>query len=189
MNKMNELVYRIINFDYIWFISNIFSMLTFEFFLKLIIIYIFIIWVAIIIWVTRDIINRTNNILIQVFSILIVLIWTPLWIIIYLLIRPSKTLFEKYYEESNLIEDDLQDYDLKKIKENIKTCPYCDYEIKDEYKFCPNCRNILKKKCIYCGRELKPEWIFCPNCWKDQENKVNKILTQIDEIENWNLKK
>lgn len=145
----------------------------------MIIIYFFIVWIAIIVWVTRDIINRTNNILFQIFSILTVLLGTPLGIVIYLLIRPSRTLFEKYYEEASILEEDLHDFDLSEIKDEIKkNCPHCNYEISPEYKFCPNCRNCLKKECISCGKELKPEWSFCPSCGKDQESKVDKILAQ-----------
>lgn len=180
MNKTTDFFDKVSNFDYLSFLSNTFSLLTFESFLKLIIIYFFIVWIAIIIWVTRDIINRTNNVLLQIFSILTVLLGTPLGIVIYLLIRPSRTLFEKYYEEASILEDDLRDFDLSEIQDELKkTCPHCEYEINADYKFCPNCRNCLKKECISCGKELKPEWSFCPACGKDQDNKVDKILSEI----------
>lgn len=183
MNQTSDFLNKVTHFDYLTFISNTFSILTFESFLKLIIIYFFVVWVAIIVWVTRDIINRTNNILLQIFSILTVLLWTPLWIVIYLLIRPSRTLFEKYYEEASILEEDLSDFNLNDFKGDLKkSCPHCNYEVNAEYKFCPNCRSCLKKDCISCGKELKPEWSFCPNCWKDQENKVDKILSK------WNKK-
>jgi len=91
-------------------------------------------------------------------------------------------LFEKYYEEANIFEEDLEDFELEKVKEDIKnTCPNCNYEVKNEYKFCPNCRNVLKKECIFCRKELKPEWSFCPFCWRDQENKIDKILAKTDK--------
>lgn len=180
MNKTTDFFDKVSNFDYLSFLSNTFSLLTFESFLKLIIIYFFIVWIAIIIWVTRDIINRTNNVLLQIFSILTVLLGTPLGIVIYLLIRPSRTLFEKYYEEASILEDDLRDFDISEIEDGLKKkCPHCEYEINSEYKFCPNCRNCLKKECISCGKELKPEWSFCPACGKDQDNKVDKILSEI----------
>jgi hypothetical protein len=47
----------------------------------------------------KDISNRTNSIILQVISVLIILILTPFWIFVYLIIRPSNTLFEKYYNE------------------------------------------------------------------------------------------
>lgn len=54
------------------------------------------------VWVAKDINNRTRSIVLQVFCILIVLFLTPLGIFIYLLIRPQKTLFEKIFEEEFL---------------------------------------------------------------------------------------
>lgn len=170
---VNQFLNEIINFDYIWFLSKIFSDLTFESFLKLIVIYFFIVWIAIIVWVIRDIINRTNNIFLQILSIFTVLIWTPLWIVVYLLIRPSQTLFEKYYEETSINEEYKNE---KEIKEDKYLCPNCNYNINPDYKFCPNCRIQLKKECINCKKELKPDWTICPYCWKDQEKKIDSIL-------------
>lgn len=172
---------KIIDYDYLWFLSYISSLLTFEIIIKIVVIYFFIVWIAIVIWVTKDIINRTNNILYQIFWILTVLVWTPLWIVVYLLIRPSKTLFEKYYEEAQIDEDNLEDIDLNEKKETHK-CPKCDYVIKEEYKFCPNCRQELKKNCISCNMELKPEWTICPYCGKDQESKIENILSKKEDL-------
>ena len=78
---------------------------TFEFVLKFGIVYFFIIWIALLIWVIKDISIRTNNVFFQIFSVLIPLLLTPLWIFIYLIIRPWKTLYEKYYDE---VEENLQ---------------------------------------------------------------------------------
>lgn len=177
MSEFNTIYENILNYDYISFLSNIFSLLTFESFLKLAIVYFFIVWIAIIIWVIKDIINRTNNIFLQIFSIFTVLLWTPLWIVVYLLIRPSRTLFEQYYEEASIEDSDLESFSVvDEIKEEKMTCPHCNYYIDSEYKFCPNCRAALKKECISCHKEIRPEWSICPYCWKDQEQKINSIL-------------
>lgn len=66
------------------------------------IIYMFIIWFCIVVWVAKDINNRTRSIILQIFCIVLVLFLTPLGIFIYLLIRPQKTLFEKIFEEEFL---------------------------------------------------------------------------------------
>lgn len=182
----------ITNFNYLGFLWTVFSLLTFETLLKVLVIYFFIVWIAIIVWVTKDIINRTNNILLQIFSILTVLVWTPLWIVVYLLIRPSQTLFEKYYEEVQFDEneefsldnkaDDFTTTSIKETeKEEIVKCPNCSYPINADFKFCPNCRQELKKDCISCYKELKPEWTVCPYCGKNQEEKVENILNSWEE--------
>ncbi len=193
MQKIENILNNLAEFDYIWFFSNITSMLTFETLLKLVVIYFFIVWFAIVIWVTKDIINRSNNILYQIFSILTVLVWTPLWIVVYLLIRPSKTLFEKYYEESSIDEIDEKEIDEILNTKNLK-CFECDFMINDDYKFCPNCKVNLKKECLSCKKELSWNFKYCPYCWeswdekkkdKKWENKEKKVdVAQNNDIIN-----
>lgn len=195
MDIINSFINNIGNFDYIWFLSMIFSLLTFETFLKILVVYFFIVWIAIIIWVTKDIINRTNNILYQIFSILTVLVLTPLWVVIYLLIRPSKTLFEKYYEEAQIEDEselDLEETEDKKEEvkiDEIHHCPKCNYVVKEDYKFCPSCRAELKKDCVKCWKELKSEWKTCPFCWEKQDKKIEKEKETEENIEIINEKK
>ena len=78
--------------------------ITFEFVFKFALVYFFVIWIALLVWIIKDISIRTDNIYFQVLSVFIILFLTPLGVFIYLLIRPSKTLYEKYYDE---IEDNL----------------------------------------------------------------------------------
>lgn len=170
INILNNFLENIINFNYIWFFSNLASILTFETLLKLVVIYFFIVWFAIVIWVTKDIINRSNNILYQIFSILTVLVWTPLWIVVYLLIRPSKTLFEKYYEESSIEEVDEKEID-EILNKNPLKCFECDFVVNNDYKFCPNCKVNLKKECFNCKKELSWNFKYCPYCWASEEEK------------------
>lgn len=166
----------IINFDYIWSISQIFSNITLEWFIKLIIIYFFIVWISIIIWVTRDIINRTNNILLQIISILIPLVLTPFWIIIYLMIRPSKTLFEKSYEEEVVVSPHIE---LLSQNEEKHNCFNCWFEIKKDYIYCPNCKTKLKNNCKKCKKEIDSNFKNCPYCWEEQ--KIEKEETKTED--------
>ena len=64
-----------------------------------VVIYVGLLWLSIIIWVTRDAISRTNSLLFQVFAILLNIIFPLLGILLYLIIRPGKTVLERYYEE------------------------------------------------------------------------------------------
>ena len=65
----------------------------------IIVIYFGLLWLAIIIWVTRDAISRSKSRIFQVFAILLNIIFPVLGILLYLIIRPSKTSLERYYEE------------------------------------------------------------------------------------------
>ena len=64
---------KILNYDYVEMLTKMFSNLSLDIVLKVIIVYFFVLRIAIIIWVTKDIINRTNNIFFQLIAIFIVL--------------------------------------------------------------------------------------------------------------------
>jgi len=130
------------------------------------IVYFFIIWIAILVWVIKDINNRTSSILLQIISILIILILTPFGVFIYLLIRPGKTLFEKYYEE---IEDNLDMIsefveDKTKDLEKRNHCSECHTPVSLDFKFCPNCKSNLKVECGGCKKDILEGWKVCPYC-------------------------
>jgi hypothetical protein len=63
--------------DLVGFVENIYEMVTFDTFIKFAVLYFFIIWISVLLWVMKDISNRTNNILLQVLSVLIILFLTP----------------------------------------------------------------------------------------------------------------
>lgn len=61
--------------------------------------YVGLLWLSIVIWVTRDSIERSDSLIFQVFSILINIAFPVLGILLYLIMRPSKTTSERFYEE------------------------------------------------------------------------------------------
>lgn len=167
---------KLLNTDISPFLINFYESITIEMMVKFFIIYFFIIWIATFIWVIRDIWNRTTSILLQIFCILIILIWTPLGIFLYLLIRPGKTLFEKYYDE---IEDNLDTFSWI-IEEKTsklwtkKQCPNCQLPVSPDFQFCPHCTTKLVENCIKCDKILSTNWVNCPYCGTKQEEKKEK---------------
>jgi len=63
------------------------------------IVYVGLLWLSIIIWVTRDSISRSNSLFFQTFAILLNIAIPILGILLYLIIRPGQTLLERYYKE------------------------------------------------------------------------------------------
>ncbi|MCD5385179.1 hypothetical protein LRZ95_00760, partial [Candidatus Gracilibacteria bacterium] len=100
-------------------IDKIYNTITFDVFIKFTVLYFFIIWISVLLWVIKDISNRTNSILLQIISVLIILFFTPFGIFIYLLIRPSNTLFEKYYSEIEENLDIFHDIIEERLKEKL----------------------------------------------------------------------
>ncbi len=152
------------------YLDMIWEMFTFETIMKIAIVYFFIIWIAVLVWVIKDISNRTNNVFLQIFSILLIVFLSPLGVFFYLLIRPGKTVLEKYYQE---IEDNLEilwSIVKDKVEGSEQTeCDTCGYELDMDFLFCPGCKTKLKNSCISCEKEIRKSWEVCPYCWDKQE--------------------
>jgi hypothetical protein len=59
------------------FVENIYELVTFDTFIKFAVLYFFIIWISILLWVIKDISNRTDSLFLQIISVLIILFFTP----------------------------------------------------------------------------------------------------------------
>lgn len=69
------------------------------------------------VWVVRDVTNRTKSLIFQIISILLVLFFTPLGIFVYLLLRPQKTIFEQVFEDEFFrLDSEFQKEDTSKHK-------------------------------------------------------------------------
>jgi glucan phosphoethanolaminetransferase (alkaline phosphatase superfamily) len=135
------------------YLQSMWEAVTFEFALKLAILYFFITWIVLIIWVIKDISIRTNNIFYQIFSVLIILTLTPLGIFIYLLIRPRRTLYDRYYEEieenleifNQIVEERKKEAEKKVDSKFQKTLiEKVDKKISDEKEYLENKENTIK---------------------------------------------
>lgn len=172
------------NIDIPYLMEMLYETVTIDLFLKFSVAYFFIIWIALLLYVIRDISNRTNNVFLQIISILTILILTPFWIFIYLIIRPGKTLFEKYYEE---IEDNLETFneiieERNNLSEPEIECFNCGEPISHDFKFCPKCKESLQNDCESCGKIIYSDWNICPYCWEKQD------IKKIDEKFKKNIK-
>ena len=130
--------------------------------------YFALLWLAIIIWVTKDVLQRSKNIFFQAFSILLNIGIPILGILLYLIIRPGKTQMERYYEEleRNMLESDTN------TEQN--TCDKCLTPADKEYNFCPNCGESLKNTCPECKKSFPNVWSICPFCGNEYKDKKTK---------------
>lgn len=149
---------------------------TIEFMIKFFVIYFFVVWIALIVWVAKDISHRSQSRLLQILCVLIMVLFTPFWVFLYLLIRPGKSLYESYTSE---IEENL--WILSEIVEERigqeKTsdmCPECMEDIESDFIICPSCKYELKNTCVECHKEIRKTWKVCPYCQTKQKNKKEK---------------
>lgn len=131
--------------------------------------YIGLLWLSIIIWVTRDIVSRSNNLFFQAFSILLVIGLPIVGVVLYLIVRPGKTLMERYYEQ---LETGVLQNEQKESDQEGQRCGKCLTDVQDDFVFCPSCGEQLKKICTYCKKSFDDQWEICPYCGKAPKPKV-----------------
>lgn len=123
--------------------------------------YILTLWFAIVVWTFQDIQARSRSVVAQIFSTLVVLIFSIPGLLIYLILRPRYTLddaFQRSLEEEYLMQD----------LEELPLCPECQQFVEDDWVFCPNCRTELRDNCIACDRLIDLRWEICPFCGTEQ---------------------
>lgn len=114
-------------------------------------------WVALIIWTYRDIRTRSRDPLVQILSTLLVTVLNLPGLLVYLILRPPRTLEEEYQRT-------LEEEALLQALEDLPLCPGCERRVKDEWQVCPNCHTRLKKSCPSCGKFMELPWNICPFC-------------------------
>jgi len=114
-------------------------------------------WIALIIWTYRDIRSRTRDPLVQILSALLVTVLNLPGVLVYLILRPQRTLEEEYQRT-------LEEEALLQALEDLPLCPGCERRVKDDWQVCPNCHTKLKKSCNECGKLMELPWNLCPYC-------------------------
>lgn len=129
--------------------------------------YLFVVLVAIVIWVARDAVARSKSLLFQVFSILLVITLNLPGLLIYLIVRPQKTLVDKYHET----------LEQRVLVESEETCPKCDRLLPLNFQFCPSCGEEARRPCKKCHKLVSKSWSVCPYCGakKSTQKKVETV--------------
>jgi RNA polymerase subunit RPABC4/transcription elongation factor Spt4 len=118
-------------------------------------------WLSIIVWVYRDIRERTRDLGLQVLAVFVVMVFFPGFNIpglaLYLMLRPRETLEEAYAR--SLEEEAL----LREIGDE-GMCPSCRRFVERAWRLCPFCATQLKDVCSRCEQLLSFNWVACPYC-------------------------
>jgi len=114
-------------------------------------------WIALVIWTYRDIRSRARDPLVQILSALLVAVLNLPGVLVYLILRPARTLEEEYQHT-------LEEESLLQALEELPLCPGCERRVKDDWQVCPNCHTKLKKECQHCGKLMELPWNICPYC-------------------------
>jgi len=114
-------------------------------------------WLALVIWTWRDIRSRARDPLAQVLAVLVVAALNLPGVLVYLILRPTRTLEEEYQRT-------LEEEALLASIEDQALCPGCERRIREDWQVCPNCHTKLKKLCLHCGKLMELPWNICPYC-------------------------
>jgi RNA polymerase subunit RPABC4/transcription elongation factor Spt4 len=125
--------------------------------ITIVVAYLVALWLASIWWTFRDIRGRTTDFFLQVAATLLVAFFSFPGLLIYIILRPPKTLAQ-IYEESLEEEAFLQGIQVQ------NSCSVCKQRVENEYIFCPWCQTRLKRQCQRCERPLTLRWKMCPYC-------------------------
>jgi RNA polymerase subunit RPABC4/transcription elongation factor Spt4 len=130
-------------------------------------------WLGLIIWTFRDIRRRTRDHLVRVLAVLVTTVLFLPGVIIYLILRPSKTLDEEYQQT-------LEEEALLQSIEDAPQCPGCGRKTDKDWIACPNCYTRLRKPCHRCGKIMELAWNLCPYCGTPAPGMVQET-SPIDE--------
>jgi len=114
-------------------------------------------WLSLIFWTYRDIKSRTKDPLLRILATLITLVFFLPGIIVYLILRPRRTIEDEYQRT-------LEDETLLQTIEDRAVCPGCSRQIDEDWSICPSCHTLLKTHCQTCNRLLELVWDVCPYC-------------------------
>jgi RNA polymerase subunit RPABC4/transcription elongation factor Spt4 len=114
-------------------------------------------WIAMVVWVFRDIRLRTRDFFAWILAALLALVMGPIGVILYLFLRPKETIAEVYdrqLEEEAL----LRDISLR------RACSQCQAVTEPDWLVCPHCKAELRRLCDGCGKPMDLNWVICPYC-------------------------
>lgn len=114
-------------------------------------------WLSLIIWTYRDIRLRVRNLQLRILAVLIVALLFIPGVVVYLILRPPRTLEEEYQHT-------LEEEALLQSIEDIPVCPGCGRRIREKWMLCPSCHTRLKKTCHECRKLMELSWNICPYC-------------------------
>ncbi|MCX6070278.1 MAG: zinc ribbon domain-containing protein [Chloroflexi bacterium] len=114
-------------------------------------------WISLVFWTYRDCRTRTQDRVLRILAALLPLLLGPLGVLVYLVLRPQRTLDQAY--QTTLEEEAL----LSEIEART-ACPGCGNRTAPDWQLCPSCNTRLRRPCSRCGKLMELPWKLCPYC-------------------------
>jgi hypothetical protein len=131
--------------------------------IDLIILFLVVIWLALVYWTYADARRRIADPLL-VGCATVASLFPFVGTLVYMIVRPPE-----YLEDVRERELEMQAAEARLAELGFRLCPHCDHEVEKDFLRCPNCMRKLKDPCPSCGKPLDPMWKICPFCEADVE--------------------
>ncbi len=138
-------------------------------------------WISLVVWTYRDIRTRVRDPLAQILSALLVAVLNIPGVLVYLILRPPRTLEEEYQRT-------LEEETLLQALEDQPICPGCERRVREDWQVCPNCQTRLRKPCLHCGRLMELPWNICPYCGTTAPGARKESVSMDDALRDLHLK-
>ncbi len=125
---------------------------------NMLILFLVVIYLALVYWTYMDAIRRIEDSMLVVCAT-VASLFPFVGTILYVIVRPPE-----YLEDVRERELEMQAAEARLHDMNYMLCPHCDYEVKEDFRRCPNCMRKLRDPCSSCARPLDPTWKLCPYC-------------------------
>ncbi|MFL5824054.1 MAG: zinc ribbon domain-containing protein [Solirubrobacteraceae bacterium] len=129
--------------------------------IDLIILFLVVIWLALVYWTYADAKRRIADPLL-VGCATVAALFPFVGTLVYMIVRPPE-----YLEDVRERELEIQAAEARLAEAGYRLCPHCDHEVDKDFLRCPNCMRKLKDPCQACGKPLDPMWKICPFCEAD----------------------
>ena len=138
-------------------VSGFFDSGYFTAFLRMLALFAIALWVALAFWTAKDARRRIDDPVIVAVCVAVAVLFGPLGVMIYLILRPPEYL-------DDVRERELEIRAMERRLGADMVCPYCRNPAESSFLSCPHCGTKLKNACRRCKSPLDPEWRLCPYC-------------------------
>jgi len=126
--------------------------------INLVILFLAIVWLAMIYWTRTDAKRRIND-PVLIFCATAASLFPFVGTIVYMIVRPPE-----FLEDARERDLEMAAAEARLSQLSYLACQQCGQEVEKDYLICPNCRSRLRDACSSCQRPLEMNWSVCPYC-------------------------
>jgi len=126
--------------------------------INLLILFLVIIWLAMIYWTRTDAKRRIADPVLVVCATAAAL-FPFVGTIVYMIVRPPE-----YLDDVRERELEIEASEARLAQLSYFACQSCGHEVEKDFVICPNCHSRLRDPCPNCQRPLEMTWSVCPYC-------------------------